>query len=103
MVCDMGAVVGGLYTGANGDVYEGEGYGNCQCSIVYTVDTHLVLEYVVCCAAAGCKLRAATDENFCEAKLIERGRFEANLKSHQMWGDVVFNLSRCSFQLEYTH
>ena len=50
-----------------------------------------MLEYVVCCAAAGCKLRAATDENFCEAKLIERGRFEANLKSHQMWGDVVFN------------
>ena len=45
----------------------------------------------MCCAAAGCKLRAATDENFCEAKLIERGRFEANLKSHQMWGDVVFN------------
>ena len=39
-----------------------------------------VLEYVVCCAAARCKLRAATNENLCEAKLIERGRFEANFE-----------------------
>ena len=34
----------------------------------------------ICCAAAWCKLRAASNENLCEAKLIARGRFEANLK-----------------------
>ena len=45
----------------------------------------------ICCAAACCKLRAATNENLCEAKLSERGKFEANLMSHLMWGDVVFN------------
>ena len=45
----------------------------------------------MCCAAARCELRAATNENLCEAKLIERGKFEANLMSHLMWGDVVFN------------
>ena len=43
----------------------------------------------ICCAAAWCKLRAASIENLCEAKLIENGKFEANLKAHQMWGDVV--------------
>ena len=49
-----------------------------------------VLEYVVCCAAARCMLRAATIKNLCEAKLIFTKEFEANLKSNQIRGDVVF-------------
>ena len=49
-----------------------------------------VLEYVVCCAAARCMLRAATIKNLCEAKLIFTKEFEANLKSNQIRDDVVF-------------
>ena len=58
-----------------------------------------VLEYVVCCAAARCMLRAATNENLCEAKLIVNGEFEANLMAHQIWGDVVLNSVKNSILL----
>ena len=58
-----------------------------------------VLEYLLCCAAARCVLPAASNENLCEAKLIERGKFEANLMSHLMWGDVVFNSVKNSILL----
>ena len=58
-----------------------------------------VLEYVVCCAAARCMLRAATNENLCEAKLIFTKEFEANLKSNQIRGDVVFYSEKNSILL----
>ena len=53
-----------------------------------------MLEYVVCCAVARYMLRAATNENLCEAKLIVNGEFEANLMAHQIWGDVVLKFCK---------